>query len=287
MVDSTAPPTWALWCGGRAGRDGTKTNATSQTLFGDAGTSVAISNGTVLNASAGALFTVNGQSVHVFDATSLSNGGNQTLTINGSASDLVAINLDGLGNVQFHGGIMLTGGLTFDNVIFNLGGGNYTNHTGAGSLDINNNGGNAGIARGIFLDPNGAMDVTNGVVFGRVFGGDSHDFQYVSGSQISIPEPSSLALLGLGGLAALGGLRPQAKTVKAPKAVMHQEDRRKPLLRWDGGSFPKLREPAASAIAQLPLSAHINREPLILLAVLFSTLYGKSERIDAGHKDCY
>ena len=181
-------------------------NATSQTLFGDAGTSVAISNGTVLNASAGALFTVNGQSVHVFDATSLNNGGNQTLTINGSASDLVAINLDGLGNVQFHGGIVLTGGLTFDNVIFNLGGGNYTNHTGAGSLDINNNGGNAGIARGIFLDPNGAMDVTNGVVFGRVFGGDSHDFQYVSGSTISIPEPSSLALLGLGGLAALGGL---------------------------------------------------------------------------------
>ena len=177
-------------------------NSTSQMLFSDAGTQVAISNGTVLNASAGTLYTVNGQAVHVFDATSFNNGGNQTLTINGSASDLVAINLDGLGNIQFHGGINLTGGLTFDNVIFNLGGGNYTTHTGAGSLDINNNGGNAGIARGIFLDPNGAMDVTNGVVFGRVFGGDSHDFQYVSGSTITVPEPTTFWLLGLGALCA-------------------------------------------------------------------------------------
>jgi hypothetical protein len=180
-------------------------NSTSQQLFGDHGTNVAISNGTVLNASAGTLFTVNGQSVHVFDATSLNNGGNQTLTINGTASDLVAINLDGLGNIQFHGGINLTGGLTFDNVIFNLGGGNYTTHTGAPSLDINNSQGNHGIARGIFLDPNGAMDVTDALVFGRVFGGDAHDFQYVSGSEI-IPEPSSLALLGLGGLGTLGAL---------------------------------------------------------------------------------
>jgi hypothetical protein len=70
-------------------------------------------------------------------------------------------------------------------------------------MDINNNGGTAGIARGIFLDPNGAMDVTNGVVFGHVFGGDSHDFQFVSGANITVPEPSTVWLLGLGALAGL------------------------------------------------------------------------------------
>ena len=133
----------------------------------------------------GAVFTVNGQSVHVFDATSFNNNGtSDVLTINGSASDLVAINLDGLGNIQFHGGIAFTGGIGPDNVVFNVGGGNYTTMMGGSSLDINNNGGAAGIARGIFLDPNGAISVTNAVINqGRVFGGDAHDFQFVSGSR--------------------------------------------------------------------------------------------------------
>jgi hypothetical protein len=179
-------------------------NNTSLSLFSDAGTSVAITGTQTINASAGALFTVNGEAVHVFDATSFTNGGGQTLTINGSATDLVAINLDGLGNIQFHGGIVFTGGITSDNVVFNLGGGNYTTMTGAASLDINNNGGAAGIAQGIFLDPNGAISVVNADVLGRVFGGDSHDFQYVSGSSITsptptpptVPEPTSIVLLG-------------------------------------------------------------------------------------------
>jgi hypothetical protein len=183
-------------------------NSLSQTLFGDAGASVAINGNTTLNASAGTVFNVNGQSVHVFDASSFMNGGGQTLTINGSASDLVAINLDGLGNIQIHGGIALTGGITLNNVLFNLGGGDYVHNTGAPSMDINNNGGIAGIARGIFLDPNGAMDVTNAVVFGHVFGGDSHDFQLVSGSAVTVPEPSTIWLLGLG---ALGLLRRRGK----------------------------------------------------------------------------
>jgi len=186
-------------------------NSLSQQLFGDAGTAVAISNGTVLNASSGTTYVVNGQTVHVFDSSSFTNGGNQTLTINGSASDLVAINLDGIGNIQVHGGILLTGGITADDVVFNLGGGNYTTHTGAGSLDINNNGGTAGLAQGIFLDPNGAMDATNAEIFGRMFGGDSHDFQYVSGSTITmppgVPDPGATVLLMGLGLAFLAGAK--------------------------------------------------------------------------------
>jgi hypothetical protein len=178
-------------------------NSLSQMLYGDAGTSVAINGNTTVNASSGTIFIVNGQAVHVFDATSFHNSGGQTLTINGNATDLVAINLDGLGNIQFHGGITFTGGIGLGNVLFNLGGGDYVHNTGAPSLDINNNGGTAGIARGIFLDPNGAMDVTNGVVFGHVFGGDSHDFQFVSGANITVPEPSTLCLLGLGAIGVL------------------------------------------------------------------------------------
>ena len=85
--------------------------------------------------------------------------------------------------------------------MFNVGGGNYATLTGGVALDINNNGGAAGIAQGIFLNPNGAISVVNAKVFGRVFGGDSQDFQYVSGANLTttvnspIPEPSSIILL--------------------------------------------------------------------------------------------
>jgi len=162
-------------------------NSLSQSLSGIHGTSVAINGTTTINAGSGGTFNVNGQSVHVFNASHFTNSGGHTLTINGSASDLVAINLEGLGNIQVHGGIAFTGGITADNVVFNVGGGSYSTLSGAPALDINNNGGKAGIARGIFLDPNGAISVTNAVVLGRVFGGGSHDFQYVSGSSITAP----------------------------------------------------------------------------------------------------
>lgn len=199
----------------------------SQQLMNSAGTAIAINGIQIVNATAGATFVINGQTVHVFDATSFNNNGtSDVLTINGGANDLVAFNLDGLGNIQFHGGIDFTGGIGADNVIFNVGGGDYTNFTGAASLDINNNGGAAGIARGIFLDPNGTISVTNAIVEGRVFGGDSHDFQYVSGAKITAPQgpvavpvPPSI-VLALGGMIPFGGAallrlrrRPTAGTV--------------------------------------------------------------------------
>ena len=114
-------------------------------------------------------------------------------------------------DIQFNGGIVFTGGIGADNVIFNLGGGNYSTFSGAKSLQINNNGGSAGTARGIFLDPNGTIQITNAVVLGRVFGGDTIDFQLVSGASVTspvtaVPLPpaawSGLVLLaGVGGFA--------------------------------------------------------------------------------------
>jgi hypothetical protein len=54
------------------------------------------------------------------------------------------------------------------------------------------------------------VSVTNSNVLGRVFGGDSHDFQYVSGSNvtapISVPEPSKLVALSAMSLVGLGGV---------------------------------------------------------------------------------
>ncbi|HLK14938.1 MAG TPA: hypothetical protein VKT78_09045 [Fimbriimonadaceae bacterium] len=180
-------------------------NSLSQTLNGDAGTSVAINGIQTINASSGSVFSVNGQSVHVFDASSFNNNGtSDVLTINGSSSDLVAINLGGLGNIQFHGGIVFTGGISADHVIFNIGGGNYSTYSGGYSLDIQNNGGVDGLAQGIFLDPNGAISTDNSIIEGRLFGGDSHDFQFVSGGHINAPpaptpEPFTLGL-GVAGI---------------------------------------------------------------------------------------
>jgi hypothetical protein len=200
----------------------TYVNNLSQTLFSDVGTNVGIANGTTINSSSGTVFNVNGFNVHVFDATSFQNSNATGLTIHGSASDYVAINLNGLGNIQFHGAITLTGGILPDHIIFNLGGGNYTTHTGAASLDINNNGGAAGFARGVFLDPNGAVSVVNALINqGSVFGGDSHDFQYVSGSEIfaptTVPDSGSTALLLGLGLAFLFGARMKFSSIRFTK----------------------------------------------------------------------
>jgi len=48
--------------------------------------------------------------------------------------------------------------------------------------------------QGVFLDPNGgAISVTNANVLGRVFGGDGHHFQLISGSTLPAPMPTSAA----------------------------------------------------------------------------------------------
>jgi hypothetical protein len=88
--------------------------------------------------------------------------------------------------------------------LFNFVGG--ANLSGGPTLDLNNGGGSPSnssyLSRGIFLDPNGMVNVTNSNVLGRVFGGDSHDFQFISGSNIAAPGTvpdggSAVALLGI------------------------------------------------------------------------------------------
>jgi hypothetical protein len=182
-------------------------NALNTTLGALAGTNVSVNSNTTINASAGT-FSAAGTgytNISVFHVTSFSLNNGQNLTINGDGIHSVV--LDFTSNTNFHGNVVLTGGLTPDQVVFNFVGGSAL--TGGPTLDLNNGGGSPSnssyLSQGIFLDPNGPVSVTNSNVRGRIFGGDSHDFQYVSGSNVTAP-PAPLPSSASAGMVLLGGL---------------------------------------------------------------------------------
>jgi hypothetical protein len=189
-------------------------NALNSTLGALSGTTAVISGNTTINALNGTFYASGAgyTDIRVFtvDLSKFSLNNGQTLTINGDANgDAVVFNF--LGSANFHGNVALTGGLSPDDVLFNFVGG--SNLSGGPTLDLNNGGGSPSngsyLSQGIFLDPNGPISVINSNVLGRIFGGDSHDFQYVSGSNITapfrtaVPAPSTVAL-ALAGAAPLG-----------------------------------------------------------------------------------
>jgi len=168
----------------------------SQTLGGEAGTALTLTSSQTINASSGIL---DGGGNRVFTTTSVNLNNASILTISGSASDYVVVNVTD-NNPAFNGQIILTGGITSDQVLFNMFGGNYVTHTGGPTLTISPNG---QTTTGTFLDPNGGMQFNHGLLNGRFFGGDVQNQQIVSGASIfapaNIPEPTSLALAGLAG----------------------------------------------------------------------------------------
>jgi hypothetical protein len=171
-------------------------NSLSQTLGGDAGTALTLTSSQTINASSG---TLNPDGNRVFATSSVNLNNASVLTINGSASDFVLINVTD-NNPAFNGSIVLTGGITTDHMLFNMFGGNYTTHTGGPTLTISTNG---QTTTGIFLDPNGGMQINHSVLNGRFFGGDVVNQQIVSGADINappnVPEPATIvALLGMG-----------------------------------------------------------------------------------------
>ena len=105
-----------------------------------------------------------------------------------------------MGNINFNNQVVLKG-ISEDKVLYNFAGG--SNLTGGQTLQINDNGHNnpQNLVQGVFLNPNGAISVTNTNITGRVFGGDSHDMQIVSGDVIDappVPEPAGTVFaLGL------------------------------------------------------------------------------------------
>jgi hypothetical protein len=168
-------------------------NTLSQTLGGEAGTALTLTSSQTINASSGIL---DGSGNRVFNSASVNLNNASVLTINGSASDYVVVNVT-VNNPAFNGSILLTGGITSDHVLFNMFGGNYTTHTGGPTLTLSPNG---QTETGTFLDPNGGMQFNHGILDGRFFGGDVTNQQIVSGASIvaPVPEPGSVALIGLG-----------------------------------------------------------------------------------------
>jgi hypothetical protein len=137
-----------------------------------------------INANSGVL-DANGNRVFIVTGFNTTNG--DILTITGDAAgDSVVINFPiGVGNINFNNQVVLSG-ISEDKVLYNFGG---------QTLQINDNGHNnpGNLVQGVFLDPNGPISVTNTNITGRVFGGDSHDMQIVSGDVIDappVPEPT-------------------------------------------------------------------------------------------------
>ena len=179
-------------------------NALNSALGGIAGTSITIHNNTTINASSGMLSTLPAcLNCRIFTLTSFNTTNSNIVTINGAASDYVVINIGF--SVNFNNQVTLTGGITEDHVLWNFVGG--TNLNGGPTLQINTNASSypSLAAQGIFLDPNGAISLTNANITGRVFGGGTHDLQYVSGTTVdappAVPEPAALILFGTGVLA--------------------------------------------------------------------------------------
>jgi hypothetical protein len=177
-------------------------DALNATLGADAGANLAINGNTTVNVSAG---LSDGHGDRIFDVTSYNVNNGQMLTIIGDGVDNVVFNFDMSANLG--GDVTLSPGLGGDSVLFNFVGG--SNLQGGPTASLNNNASSYPnlFFQGIILDPNGPISLTNANLKGRVFGGDSHDFQYVSGTTIDtpppippVPEPSSYLLFVTAGL---------------------------------------------------------------------------------------
>jgi hypothetical protein len=145
-----------------------------------------------VNAASGTLQTetINGvsESAYVFNvsgnnALNLTSG--TTLDIAGTASQNVVINVNEQ-NGEFNGGITLSGGLTANNVIFNI--------IGSGEFQNGDNG--AGQAYTL-IDLNGNIDVQDNIT-GHIYGGDGNGFNIDSGGSVTdvpnlapAPEPGT------------------------------------------------------------------------------------------------
>jgi hypothetical protein len=184
-------------------------NTLSHDLGLELGTTASITSGGSLSASSGSL-DGNGNRIFTVTAISFANG---TFTVNGGPNDFVVLNVaDGVGTNGLNGSIVLTGGITSDQVLINYTPSTsnltnynnaYTNLTGGPTLTISTNG---LTTSGTFLDPTGNFSVNHSDVMGRVIGGDSTDSSFQSGASLTAPaptpEPGTLILLATAALGA-------------------------------------------------------------------------------------
>jgi hypothetical protein len=147
----------------------------------------AVNGTTTLNAA-------NPGGVNVVNTSGINLGGGQVLTLSGPAGTQFVINDSG-GITLNSGRILLSGGLTPDDVVFNLTNGNTVSTSGG----LNNE----SVINGIVLDATGKFQLTPGLVNGEIIGGGQ--IALASGATIDgvTPLPWSLPLF-LSGLAGLG-----------------------------------------------------------------------------------
>jgi hypothetical protein len=153
-----------------------------------------------------------GTNVIVLNSVNLGNG--QTLTLHGSATDQFIINVSG-NFVLNSGKILLTGGLTPDDVVFNI--------TSSGNAVSTSGGlGNESIINGIVLAPNSGIAMAPGLIIGELIAGGA-TVHLVSGASVdtspaaAVPEPSTDALIGAGLLVVGCFARKRHSGVKTPE----------------------------------------------------------------------
>ena len=143
--------------------------------------------------------TITGSSaLNVFNLTDLNISGGKQLTLSAPAGSQVVLNITGGFNLTGGSDILLSGGLTPSDVLYNV--------LGSGGQVALNGGGGNGIPEaqisGILLSPQRKIALAPGFVNGSVIGGGG--ISIVSGAKIQgvkgIPEPGTVALLLMGGL---------------------------------------------------------------------------------------
>jgi hypothetical protein len=157
------------------------------------GTAVTLTGSATINASSGFLDVTGAR---VFTAPVFSPGNGHTITINGTSSDFVVIDVTGNGGSSLNGALTLTGGISSDQVLINFTG---TSGSVQGAA-------NGATLEGTFLIRNEAVTLNSLTIDGRLFGGDTANFQFVSNAFILQPVPAPLIGHGLFVLAAVGGV---------------------------------------------------------------------------------
>lgn len=168
--------------------------ALSSSLFTNTGT--AQNPVYTLSASQGTYDTSTGNYVFTIAASDFKNLG--AFTISGTAAQNVVINITGNNEVDFSNAISVSGGMTDNNILYNVTGDGQIKGAAVGAT-----------VNGTILGIDNTFNMDSVVIDGRVIGGASGaDFQltsnfYLNQPTVATPEPSAFVLALTGGIAGL------------------------------------------------------------------------------------